>query len=34
MQKEEGIFVSQSSYPKDILEKFKKKNCNPVTTPV
>jgi hypothetical protein len=33
-QKEEGIFVSQSSYAKYILERFKIKSCNPVSTPV
>jgi hypothetical protein len=34
VQKEEGIFVSQSSYAKDILERFKMESCNPVSTPV
>jgi hypothetical protein len=29
--KEEGIFVSQTSYAKDILEKFKMKSCNSVS---
>jgi len=29
-----GIFISQSGYAKDILEKFKMKICNPVSTPV
>jgi hypothetical protein len=33
-QKEERIFISQSSYVKDILEKFKMESCNPVSTPV
>ncbi|XP_073268730.1 uncharacterized protein [Populus alba] len=33
-QKEEGIFVSQSGYAKDILERFKMESCNPVSTPV
>jgi len=33
-QKEEGIFVSQNGYAKDILEKFKMKSCNSVSTPV
>ena len=27
-QKEEGIFVSQSGYAKDILERFKMESCN------
>ena len=31
-QKEKGIFVSQSGYAKDILEKFKMKSCNLVST--
>jgi len=31
-QKEEGIFVSQSSYAKDILEKFKMESCNHIST--
>jgi len=31
-QKEKGIFVSQSSYTKDILEKFKMESCNQVST--
>jgi hypothetical protein len=34
MQKEEGIFVSQSSYGKNIHERFKMESCNPVSTPV
>jgi len=34
MQKEEGIFVSQSSYVKNIHERFKMESCNPVSTPV
>jgi hypothetical protein len=33
MQKE-GIFVSQSNYAKDILERFKMESYNPVSTPV
>jgi hypothetical protein len=33
MQKE-GIFVSQSSYAKDILERFKMESCNLISTPV
>jgi hypothetical protein len=31
-QKEKKIFVSQSSYAKDILEKFKMESCNQVST--
>lgn len=31
-QKKKGIFVSQSSYAKDILEKFKMESCNKVST--
>ena len=31
-QKEEGIFVSQSSYAKDILEKLKMESCNHIST--
>jgi len=34
VQTEEGIFVSQSSYAKDILERFKMESYNPVSTPV
>jgi hypothetical protein len=34
VQKEEGIFVSQSSYAKDILERFKMESYNPVSTSV
>jgi len=33
MQKE-GIFVSQSNYAKDILERFKMESYNPVSTSV
>jgi len=33
-QKEKGIFISQSGYAKDILERFKMESCNPVSTPV
>jgi hypothetical protein len=32
--KEEGIFISQSNYAKDILEMFKLERCNRVSTPV
>jgi len=31
-QKKKGIFVFQSSYAKDILEKFKMESCNKVST--
>jgi hypothetical protein len=34
VQKEDEIFVSQSNYAKDILERFKTESCNPVSTPV
>jgi hypothetical protein len=34
VEKEGGIFVSQRSYAKDILERFKMESCNPVSTPV
>jgi hypothetical protein len=32
--KEEGIFISQSNYTKDILERFELERCNRVSTPV
>ena len=31
-QMEEGIFISQASYTKDILKKFNMFDCNPVNT--
>ena len=31
---EDGIFISQEGYAKDILEKFEMLNSNPVSTPV
>ena len=34
VQSEKGIFISQSSYAKEILKRFNMENCNPVTTPV
>lgn len=27
------IFISQESYAREILRKFKMKNCNPISTP-
>ncbi|KAM1652550.1 hypothetical protein ACFXTN_004992 [Malus domestica] len=33
-QNEEGIFISQESYTKEILKKFKMDNCKPISTPV
>ncbi|XP_020266632.1 uncharacterized protein LOC109842134 [Asparagus officinalis] len=33
-QQQEGIFISQKKYMKEILEKFKMNECNPVNTPV
>ncbi|XP_052287365.1 uncharacterized mitochondrial protein AtMg00810-like [Citrus sinensis] len=33
-QKEEGIFISQESYAKEILKKFKMNDCKPISTPV
>merc|ERR1712080_769693 len=32
-QTQKGIFISQESYAKDILKKFKMENANPVSTP-
>ncbi|CAL1371869.1 unnamed protein product [Linum trigynum] len=32
-QKEQGIFISQSGFAKEVLKKFKLENCNPVSTP-
>ncbi|CAL1396308.1 unnamed protein product [Linum trigynum] len=32
-QKEEGIFISQSGFAKEVLKKFKMENCNHVSTP-
>lgn len=34
VQNEDGIFICQSSYAKQILEKFHIEACNPVNTPV
>ncbi|KAM1087183.1 hypothetical protein ACFX2B_012591 [Malus domestica] len=33
-QNEEGIFISQESYTKEILKKFKMDNCKPISMPV
>jgi Reverse transcriptase (RNA-dependent DNA polymerase) len=33
-QVETGIFVSQETYAKEILKKYKMTNCNPVSTPM
>ncbi|KAL5812625.1 hypothetical protein ACOSQ3_027575 [Xanthoceras sorbifolium] len=32
-QKEEGIFISQENYAKEILKKFKMNDCKPINTP-
>ena len=33
-QQQDEIFISQKKYMKEILEKFKMSNCNPVNTPI
>ena len=33
-KKEENIFISQESYAKEILKKFKMNDCKPISTPV
>ncbi|KAJ4716700.1 Retrovirus-related Pol polyprotein from transposon TNT 1-94 [Melia azedarach] len=33
-QEEDGIFISQQRYTKEILKKFKMKNCKPISTPI
>lgn len=33
-QMEEGIFISQEGYAREVLKKFKMEKCNPVNTPV
>ena len=33
-QKKEGIFISQESYAKEILKKFKMDDCKPISTPI
>jgi len=33
-QQQDGVFISQKKYMKEILEKFKMSNCNPVNTPL
>ncbi|KAE8684274.1 hypothetical protein F3Y22_tig00111146pilonHSYRG00032 [Hibiscus syriacus] len=32
-QQNDGIFISQESYAKEILKKFKMENCKPISTP-
>ncbi|KAL5575123.1 hypothetical protein UlMin_016822 [Ulmus minor] len=32
-QQKDGIFISQESYAKEILKKFKMENCKPISTP-
>lgn len=31
---EEGIFISQENYAREVLKKFNMINCNPVNTPM
>ena len=33
-QEERGVFICQTKYAKDLLEKFKMNECNPVQTPL
>jgi hypothetical protein len=33
-QMEKGIFISQASFAREIVKKFKMNNCKPVSTPV
>ena len=33
-QQQDGTFIPQKKYMKEILEKFKMSNCNPVNTPM
>ena len=33
-QEQDGISISQKKYAKELLEKFRMSNCNPVSTPV
>ena len=33
-QKEEGIFISQESYAREMLKKFKMNDCKPISTPM
>ena len=33
-QQQDGIFISQKKYMKEILEKFKMSNCTPVNAPI
>ncbi|KAL5734170.1 hypothetical protein ACOSP7_032031 [Xanthoceras sorbifolium] len=34
VQSKKGIFISQSTYAKEILKRFGMEECNPITTPV
>ena len=33
-QKEEGVFISQEGYARELLKKFKMNDCKPVSTPI
>ncbi|GKV12662.1 hypothetical protein SLEP1_g23785 [Rubroshorea leprosula] len=33
-QMEEGIFISQENYAREVLKRFNMSNCKPVNTPV
>jgi len=33
-QSEDGIFIFQSKYAKDILKRFRMQNCKPIVTPI
>lgn len=33
-QTQEGIFISQEAYAKEVLKKFNMSSCNPVNTPI
>jgi hypothetical protein len=33
-QSENGIFISQKKYAKDVLKRFRMDNCNPANTPI
>ena len=34
IQSEDGIFICQSKYAKDVLKRFKMLNCKPAVTPI
>lgn len=34
VQREKDIFVCQESYVEEVLRKFKKTSCNPISTPM